>query len=102
MASVADLLKQYPQLTLQPNNKIQCSLTKHEMKPNAKEVLHYVEGAKFKKALKWYTHDYTQYQPDIMPHKTDPHKLFCTVTKQELNKIPEEVEKHINGKRFFR
>lgn len=100
--SVAELLQQYPQLSLQPNNKIRCSLTKHEMKPNAKEIQQYIQGEKFKKAMEWYTYDYTKFLPEIVPHKSNPHKLYCTITKQELNKIPKEVEKHIQGKRFLR
>ena len=30
----------------------------------------------------------------------DPKLLFCHLTKTPLNKIPEEIETHVSGKRF--
>jgi hypothetical protein len=100
--SVADLLSLYPHLKLQPNNRIQCQLTKHEMTPKVSAVVQYVLGEKYRKACTWYSLDYSQYQPYIVPHKSNPYKLYCTITKQELNKIPKEVENHFTGKRFQR
>ncbi len=100
--SVAELLKENPNLVLQPNNKILCKVTKHELPTDAKIILQHLEGKKYKKAVEWYSHDYDQYFPDIVPHKVNDHKLFCTLTKQELNKIPVEVQKHVSGKRFLR
>lgn len=100
--SVALLLQQYPQLQLQSNNKILCSLTNHEMSPQYKAIISHVEGKKFKKAMEWYKHDFSNYLPHIVPHKRDDKKLFCVLTKETLNKIPAEIEKHVNGKRFLR
>jgi hypothetical protein len=100
--SVADLLSLYPHLKLQPNNRIQCQLTKHEMTPSVSAIVQYVLGEKYRKACDWYSYDYSQYQPHVVPHKSNQYKLYCTITKQDLNKIPKEVEKHVKGKRFQR
>ncbi len=72
------------------------------MPTNANAILSHINGKKFKKALEWYEHDFSKYEPYIVPHKHDPKKLYCTLTKQNLNKIPEEVSKHYEGKRFQR
>ncbi|CAN0484385.1 unnamed protein product, partial [Scytosiphon promiscuus] len=47
-----------------------------------------------------YNADFTKYEPLIVGHKTNPKLLFCTLTRIELNRIPKEVEAHVNGKRF--
>lgn len=98
--SVAELLKLHPELVLQPNNKILCTLTNHEMAPQFAAIHGHVNGKKFKKAMEWYCYDYNQYMPFVVPHKGDKKKLYCTLTKQTLNKIPDEVKKHWEGKRF--
>lgn len=49
---------------------------------------------------KRYNADYSKYEPLIVAHKTKPKMLFCTLTGIELNRIPGQVEAHINGKRF--
>ncbi len=72
------------------------------MSPQFAAIHSHVNGKKFKKAIEWYNHDYSQYMPFIVAHKSDNKKLFCTLTKQTLNKIPEEVQKHWEGKRFQR
>lgn len=74
----------------------------HEMPPDAKCIVTHINGKKFKKALEWYSYDYSQFEPHIIGHKRDEKKLFCVLTKQTLNKIPEEVQKHVSGKRFLR
>ena len=102
MPSVADLLQSHPFLSLRPNNRILCSITNHEMPPNADSILSHINGKKFKKTLEWYQFDYSIYAPYITQHKSDNKKLFCTVTKMELNKIPDEVKKHFEGKKFQR
>lgn len=47
-----------------------------------------------------YNADLSKYEPLIVAHKTNPKLLFCTLTRKELNRIPEQVEAHVNGKRF--
>lgn len=100
MTTLAEVLGKNSYLTLLPSNKIKCSVTNHEMSPDLKVVLAHINGKKFKKSLEWYNKDYSQYEPYIVQHKTDKQKLFCNVTKTALNKIPQQIEKHFNGKRF--
>jgi hypothetical protein len=102
MASLAHLLAEHSYLKLQANNKILCDVTGHEMSARADVVQSYINGKKFKKELEWYKHDYSQYLPYIVEDKENPKKLFCKLTKQTLNKIPEEVKKHMEGRRFKR
>ena len=101
--SLADLLATHAaHLELLPTNKIRCKVTQHELPPRADAVTQHLQGQKFKKALEWYTRDYSEYLPYIVPHRKDPRKLFCVLTKQPLNKIPAEVKKHVSGKRFLK
>jgi hypothetical protein len=102
IASVAQLLQSNPNLQLLSTNRIKCNLTNHEMPPDAKAIVTYLEGQKYKKALQWYSQDYSKYEPYIIQHKDDYNKLFCTITRTVLSKIPEKVEKHFNGKKFQR
>lgn len=47
-----------------------------------------------------YNADFSEYEPLIVAHKTNPKLLFCTLTRKELNRIPKQVEAHVSGKRF--
>ena len=100
--SLAELLSTHKTLVLLPNNRIQCQLTKHELPARVDAVQAYLQGGKYKKALKWSSFSFDQYAPYIVQHKTDGKKLFCKLTEHQLNKIPEEVLKHVNGKRYKR
>jgi hypothetical protein len=57
-----------------------------------------MESKKFLKALTWYNCDYSIYEPWIVAHKSSDKHLYCTLTKIVLNKIPEEVKIHFEGK----
>jgi len=101
--SLAELLKVHAKvLILQASNRIKCIATGHEMPPSADAVRLHLAGKKFKKACDWYSRDYSKYLPWIIEHKSDRTKLFCTVTRMPLNKIPGEIEKHVKGKKFLR
>jgi hypothetical protein len=102
MASLAIILSEHPELKLLANNRIKCDVTGHELPPNAAAVVAHINGKKYKKALEWYNQDYSKYLPYIVAHRSDPTKLFCNVTKQEINKIPTQVQKHVSGKRYQR
>lgn len=47
-----------------------------------------------------YNADFSKYEPFVVAHKKNPKLLFCTLTRIELNRIPKEVEAHVNGKRY--
>lgn len=101
-ATLGELLQKNSYLVLQPNNKILCKVSGHEMPARADVVQSHIIGKKFKKILEWYQYDYSVFLPDIVEHKTNSKQLFCTITNQELNKVPEEIKNHIAGKRFKR
>lgn len=102
MASLGQLLGENKFLKLQANNKILCDVTGHEMSARGDVVQAYINGKKFKKELEWYKHDYSEFLPYIVEDKNNSKKLYCKLTRQTLNKIPEEVRKHMQGKRFKR
>lgn len=47
-----------------------------------------------------YNADFSKYEPLIVAHETNPKLLVCKLTDIELNRIPKEVEAHVNGKRY--
>lgn len=101
--SVADLLQSHNDiLTLTDKNRIRCSVTGHEMPPNFDVITAHLNGKDFKKKKEWYNADYSPYLPYIVPHKDSDKMLYCTLTGISLNKIPNEVQKHVNGKKFKR
>eukprot|EP00961_Rhodomonas_salina_P187944 2536624-Rhodomonas_salina.2 len=100
-------------LELLESGKCRCKVTGHEMKPlkdvvevsagvRGRELAH-LNGKRYKKekakrAAEKY--DFEKYAPDIVQSRKDPRKLFCHLTKTVLNKVPEELELHVNGRRF--
>jgi len=63
----------------------------------------HLNGKKYSKAkarAKASEYDFAQHEPHIVQNKRDPRKLFCHRTKLHLNKVPEEVQLHVNGRRF--
>lgn len=89
-------------LDFTPAGKIVCTLTQHEMPARMEVVQQHLRSKRFQRARDWYSADFTKYEPRIVPHRRDKKKLFCTVTRQMLNRIPAEVERHVAGKRYTR
>ena len=100
--SLAHLLGENNFLKLLPSNKILCDVTGHEMSARFDVVNAHINGKKFKKAFEWYSYDFSEFEPYIIKNKENEKYLYCTITNQSLNRIPDEVKKHINGKRFLR
>lgn len=65
-------------------------------------VKQFVESKKFLKAKEWYCHDYSKYLPHIVEDKHNKKFLYCKLLKRTINKIPSEVKKHVEGKKFQR
>jgi hypothetical protein len=84
--------------------KVECELTKHQIKPKVELIEQHLRSKKLERAQKgWFKDDWVEeFLPWIVPHKRDAKRLYCTLTQLAVNKIPEEVEKHVNGKRFLR
>lgn len=100
--SLASILEQNKHITLQPNNRIKCSITGHEMPPNLEVVKSYLGSKKLEKARLWYSQSFAKYEPYIVEDRHNPKQLYCKVTRTMLNKIPEKVEKHIQGVKYMR
>ena len=105
MATIEQLIQDNECLQLVRNTngkqRIHCTLTKRDILPNVPELEAHLISKAFKKA-QWYAHDYSKYEPFIVPHKSNPKRLYCNVTSTTLNRIPEQIERHVQGKRFKR
>jgi len=96
------LLQEHPSLSLTERGKIKCSITSHEMPMNKDAILQYVNGSKYKKAKDWYSCDITKYEPYIVQHRSDSRKCYCKLTGYVLNRIEEQLQRHVAGKKFLR
>ncbi|CAM9417934.1 unnamed protein product, partial [Discosporangium mesarthrocarpum] len=94
------LLRQHEFLNIGLNGKVHCSLTGHDIPARVDAIQQHLGSKKLKKHKEWYSTDFSKYLPYITAHKSDPKLLFCHLTKMELNRIPSQVEAHVNGKRY--
>jgi hypothetical protein len=101
--SLAELLDTHQSyITLTTTNKIKCSVSGHEMPPRSDVVNSYINSSKFQKLIKWYSFNFDIFLPYIVQDKKANQKMHCKLTNQSLNKIPDEIKKHMNGKKFLR
>jgi len=96
---VKDLILSYPSLSLK-DGRVVCSLTNHCMVPTIPIITQYVNGNRYKKAKESECYDFEKHQPYIISSNRHPKRLYCTITQMEINKIPKEVEAHVNGKYY--
>ncbi|EKX44393.1 hypothetical protein GUITHDRAFT_57834, partial [Guillardia theta CCMP2712] len=96
-------INSHPDLEMLENGKCKCKITGHEMLPKKDIVEAHISGKKYRQAKAKQQadeFDWKQYEPNIVQSKKDPTKLFCHLTKTSLNKTPEEIKLHVNGRRF--
>ncbi|XP_005106486.1 surfeit locus protein 2 isoform X2 [Aplysia californica] len=81
---------------------IRCRFTNHEMPATVSALESYVKGKKFRKASEHRAYNYQQYQPHLMPStkKKHLHELFCKLTLRHIGRAPQDVERHVKGKKF--
>ncbi|KAM4664800.1 surfeit locus protein 2 isoform 2-T2 [Discoglossus pictus] len=103
-ADVEAFIQQHPSLKLVEGNKIRCSLTGHELPCRLPELISFTNGKKYKRLTKTTTStiDYSNLAPHIVPSTKNPHQLFCKLTLRHINKLPEHIQKHVEGKRYRR
>merc|ERR1712112_144297 len=86
--------------------KIRCIPTGHELPPRLEPLQEYLQCRKYKQVEKKLMldlkYDYSKYEPYIVEHKQNKKQLFCLVTRSTLNKVPAQVENHVNGKTYKR
>uniref|UniRef100_A0A8C5K6D8 Surfeit gene 2 n=1 Tax=Jaculus jaculus TaxID=51337 RepID=A0A8C5K6D8_JACJA len=103
-ADVRAFLHQHPSLRLLPDtNRVRCSLTGHELPCRLPELQLYTRGKKYQRLVRASpAFDYAEFEPHILPSTKHPHQLFCKLTLRHINKSPEHVLRHTQGKRFQR
>ncbi|KAM6243781.1 surfeit locus protein 2 [Porphyrio hochstetteri] len=94
-------LRQHPLLTLAEPGKVRCRLTGHEMPCRLSELQAYTNGKKYQRLIKTAREfDYGKFEPHIVPSTKNLHQLFCKLTLRHINKLPEHVLRHVQGKRY--
>jgi len=107
---IKTIISKYPEHfeILTERNKVLCKLTKHELPYKATAIQTYIDGKKFqyylgkvKKPAKLLKMD-TQYSEYFRESKRSSSRLYCTLTKKEINKLPHEIELYITGYKFLK
>ncbi|NXG54707.1 SURF2 protein, partial [Hemiprocne comata] len=94
-------LRQHPLLSLTEPGKVRCRLTGHEMPCRLTELQAYTSGKKYQRLIKTAREfDYGKFEPHIVPSTKNLHQLFCKLTLRHINKLPEHVLRHVQGKRY--
>uniref|UniRef100_A0A1I8EEE7 Surf2 n=1 Tax=Wuchereria bancrofti TaxID=6293 RepID=A0A1I8EEE7_WUCBA len=91
------LLDQYPVFEYNERQKLRCTLTGHEIPPRFDLLDHYVKTSKFVRAWKMHQimKEYGEYFDDI-----GPREFGCKITMKIISKDPDDLLRHINGKKF--
>ncbi|OXB76309.1 UNVERIFIED_CONTAM: hypothetical protein H355_006720 [Colinus virginianus] len=94
-------LRQHPLLSLAESGKVRCRLTGHELPCRLPELRAYTDGKKYRRLIKASREfDYGAFEPHIVPSTKNLHQLFCKLTLRHINKLPEHVLRHVQGKRY--
>ncbi|XP_030063583.1 surfeit locus protein 2 [Microcaecilia unicolor] len=93
----------HPTLQYVEGNKVRCKLTGHELPCRLSELQVYTSGKEYKRLLKSVNvFDYSEFEPHVVPSTKNPHQLFCKLTLRHINKVPEHVLRHVQGRRYLR
>ncbi|XP_051663809.1 surfeit locus protein 2 [Manacus candei] len=94
-------LRQHPLLSPAGPGKVRCRLTGHEMPCRLSELQAYTSGKKYQRLIRTAKEfDYGTFEPHIVPSTKNLHQLFCKLTLRHINKFPEHVLRHVQGKRY--
>jgi hypothetical protein len=103
------LSKRSDEFVLRPDGphgpKIHCTVTTIDLPVRLDAVEKHAASKLFKReSAGWYKDGpwMEQYLPWIVKNFKDERKMFCSLTKDTINKIPEEVARHVKGKKFMR
>lgn len=101
-ADVSAFLREHPSLRLEPGTgKVRCALTGHELPCRLPELQVYTSGKKYRRlAGASPAFDYAAFEPHIVPSTKNPRQLFCKLTLRHINKAPEHVLRHTQGRRY--
>ncbi|XP_061332877.1 surfeit locus protein 2 [Pezoporus flaviventris] len=94
-------LLQHPLLSLVQPGRVRCRLTGHEMLCRLSDLQAYTNGKKYQRLIKTAREfDYSVFEPHIVPSTKNLHQLFCKLTLRHINKYPEQVLSHVQGRRY--
>ncbi|XP_032334734.1 surfeit locus protein 2 isoform X2 [Camelus ferus] len=101
---VRAFLREHPSLRLEPGaRKVRCALTGHELPCRLSELQVYTRGKKYRRLVRASpAFDYAEFEPHVVPSTKNPHQLFCKLTLRHINKSPEHVLRHTQGRRYQR
>lgn len=107
---VEELISKHPGIfeIMSDRNKVLCLLTKHELALSVKALESYINGKRFQLLLKKVKKPEVvlriedKYKEYFVPSKKSSSRLFCTLTRKEINKLPHEIEKYITGYKFMK
>ncbi|XP_078282571.1 surfeit locus protein 2 [Rhinoraja longicauda] len=97
---IASFLQQHPALQPSTNNRVKCSLTGHELPCRLADLQAYTKGKKYQRLMTKEPFNYSQFEPHIVPSTKNPQQLFCKLTIRHINKAPQHILRHVNGKRY--
>ncbi|NXJ16406.1 SURF2 protein, partial [Odontophorus gujanensis] len=88
-------------LSTSPGSQVRCRLTGHELPCRLPELRAYTDGKKYRRLIKTSREfDYGAFEPHIVASTKNLHQLFCKLTLRHINKLPEHVLRHVQGKRY--
>ncbi|KAM5259489.1 surfeit locus protein 2 isoform 1-T1 [Hipposideros larvatus] len=101
-ADVRAFLREHPSLRLEPGAcKVRCALTGHELPCRLPELQVYTSGKRYRRLVRASpAFDYAEFEPHIVPSTKNPHQLFCRLTLRHINRSPEHVLRHTQGRRY--
>lgn len=95
-------LQQHPSLQVISGNKVRFTVTGHELPCRLVDLQSFTEGKKYQRLRGAPTFDYSSLEPHIVPSTKNQRQLFCKLTLRHINKVPEHVQRHVQGKRYLR
>ncbi|XP_051981481.1 LOW QUALITY PROTEIN: surfeit locus protein 2 [Xyrauchen texanus] len=93
-------LQNHPFFELTDCKKVKCTLNGHELPCSLNELQLFTAGKKYKKLSEEAEFNYSQYEPHIVASTKQPNRLFCKLTLRHLNRVPQHILRHVNGKRY--
>uniref|UniRef100_A0A915A728 Surfeit locus protein 2 n=2 Tax=Parascaris univalens TaxID=6257 RepID=A0A915A728_PARUN len=96
---LTELIDTYPVFEPIERNKLRCTLTGHELPARGNQLDEYTKSKKFLRAwrIRKIMEDYSDYFDDI-----GENKYGCKLTMKLVAKDPDDLERHIAGKKFKR
>lgn len=95
-------LQHHPALQVISGNKVRFTVTGHELPCRLSDLQSFTEGKKYQRLRGAPAFDYSSLEPHIVPSTKNGRQLFCKLTLRHINKVPEHVQRHVQGKRYLR